>query len=67
MLQRSEYAVDVPNAPMRTMSFYSRLSQTQRQALEREHEAAYQGLGRPVRASMAAILVTARNQKYTAN
>ena len=65
--RRSEYTVDVLNALMRTMSFYSRLSQTQRQALEREHEAAYQRLGRPIRASMAAILVTARNQNYTGN
>lgn len=65
--KRSEYTLDVLNALIRTMSFYARLSETQRQALEREHEAAYQPLGRPIRASTAAILVTARHQEQTAN
>jgi SAM-dependent methyltransferase len=48
------------NALVRTMSFYARLSVGQRQALEREHEAIYERLGRPIRASTAAALVTAR-------
>jgi ubiquinone/menaquinone biosynthesis C-methylase UbiE len=48
------------NALIRTMSFYARISPGQRQALEREHEAIYERLGRPVRASTVAALVTAR-------
>jgi SAM-dependent methyltransferase len=48
------------NALVRTMSFYAQLSPGQRQALEREHEAIYERLGRPIRASMVAALVTAR-------
>jgi SAM-dependent methyltransferase len=48
------------NALLRTMSFYSRLSPDQRQALEREHQAIYERLGRPIRASFVATLVTAR-------
>ena len=43
-----------------TMSFYARLSLGQRQALEREHEAIYERLGRPIRAGVVAALVTAR-------
>jgi ubiquinone/menaquinone biosynthesis C-methylase UbiE len=48
------------NAVVRTMSFYARLSPDQRQALEREYEAIYERLGRPIRASVIAALVTAR-------
>jgi SAM-dependent methyltransferase len=48
------------NAVLRTMSFYARLSPGQRQALERECEAICERLGRPIRASTAAVLVTAR-------
>jgi SAM-dependent methyltransferase len=48
------------NALLRTLSFYARLSPGQRQALEREHEAIYERLGRPIRASTVAALVTAR-------
>src|ERR1700678_590630 len=48
------------NAILRTMSFYARLSPDQRQALEREFEAIYERLGRPIRASTAAALVTAK-------
>jgi SAM-dependent methyltransferase len=48
------------NALVRTMSFYARLSPGQRQALEREYEAMYERLGRPIRASTIATLVTAR-------
>jgi SAM-dependent methyltransferase len=47
-------------AILRTMSFYARLSPAQRQALEREYEAVYERLGRPIRASTIAALVTAR-------
>jgi SAM-dependent methyltransferase len=50
------------NAVVRTMSFYARLSPDQRQALEREYEAIYKRLGRPIRASTVAALVTARRE-----
>jgi ubiquinone/menaquinone biosynthesis C-methylase UbiE len=55
-----EHTPDHLNALLRTMSFYARLSPAQRQALESENEAIYQRLGRPIRASTAAVLVTAR-------
>jgi SAM-dependent methyltransferase len=51
---------DELNALIRTMSFYARLSPDQRQAFEREHDAIYERLGRPIRASIVAALVTAR-------
>jgi ubiquinone/menaquinone biosynthesis C-methylase UbiE len=55
-----EHTPDELNGLVRTMSFYARLSPGQRQALEREHEAIYERLGRPIRASTVAALVTAR-------
>ena len=55
-----EHTLDELNALLRTMSFYARLSPGQRQALEREQQAMYARLGRPVRASIVAALVTAR-------
>ena len=55
-----EHTPDELNAVVRTMSFYAQLSPGQRQALEREHEAIYERLGRPIRASIVAALVTAR-------
>ncbi len=55
-----EHTPDELNALVGTMSFYARLSPAQRQALEREHEAIYERLGRPIRASTVAALVTAR-------
>jgi SAM-dependent methyltransferase len=55
-----EHTPDELNALVRTLSFYARLSPGQRQALERENEAVYQRLGRPIRASTVAALVTAR-------
>jgi ubiquinone/menaquinone biosynthesis C-methylase UbiE len=60
MPQLIEHTPDELNALVRTMSFYARLSPGQRQALEREHEAIYERLGRPIRASTVAALVTAR-------
>jgi ubiquinone/menaquinone biosynthesis C-methylase UbiE len=48
------------NAVLRTMSFYARLSSDQRQALEHEHAAIYERLGRPIRASTVTVLVTAQ-------
>jgi ubiquinone/menaquinone biosynthesis C-methylase UbiE len=55
-----EQTPDKLNALLRTMSFYARLSPGQRQALEREYEAIYERLGRPIRAGTVAALVTAR-------
>jgi ubiquinone/menaquinone biosynthesis C-methylase UbiE len=55
-----EHTPDELNALVRTMSFYARLSPGQRQDLEREYEAIYERLGRPIRASTIAALVTAR-------
>ena len=55
-----EHTPDKLNSLVRTMSFYARLSPGQRQALERENEAIYERLGRPIRASIIAALVTAR-------
>jgi SAM-dependent methyltransferase len=59
-----EHTPDEVNAVIRTMSFYARLSPGQRQALEHEHEAIYERLGRPIRASIVAALVTARRNGY---
>jgi ubiquinone/menaquinone biosynthesis C-methylase UbiE len=56
----TEHTAGELNALVRTMSFYARLSPDQRQALEREYEAIYERLGRPIRASTVAALVTAR-------
>src|SRR6516165_9290568 len=58
--KRVEHTLDELKALLRTMSFYARLSPGQRQALEREQEAMYERLGRPIRASIVAALVTAR-------
>jgi ubiquinone/menaquinone biosynthesis C-methylase UbiE len=55
-----EQTADELNAVLGTMSFYARLSANQRQALEQETAAIYERLGRPIRASTVAILVTAR-------
>ena len=55
-----EHTPDELNAVISTMSFYARLSPDQRQALEREYEAIYERLRRPIRASTVAALVTAR-------
>ncbi len=55
-----EHTPDELIAIVRTMSYYARLSPGQRQALAREYEAIYERLGRPIRASIVAVLVTAR-------
>jgi ubiquinone/menaquinone biosynthesis C-methylase UbiE len=55
-----EHTPDELIALVRTMSFYARLSPDQRSALEREYVAIYERLGRPIRASTLAALVTAR-------
>jgi SAM-dependent methyltransferase len=48
------------DATFRTMSYYARLSPSQREALAQECEAIYARLGRPIRASVVTALVTAR-------
>jgi ubiquinone/menaquinone biosynthesis C-methylase UbiE len=60
MPRLTEHTPDELNALVRTLSFYARLSPGQRQALDREYEAVYERLGRPIRASTVAALVTAR-------
>jgi SAM-dependent methyltransferase len=57
-----EHTPDQLNALLRTMSFYAQLSPEQRQSLECECEAIYKRLGRPIRASTVAVLVTATAQ-----
>ena len=58
----AEHTADEVIAVLRTMSFYPRLAPDQRQALEREYAAIYARLGRPIRASTIAALVTARRR-----
>jgi SAM-dependent methyltransferase len=60
-----EHTRDELSAVLRTMSFYARLSPGQRQALERELEGLYERLGRPIRASTVAALVTARRTTHS--
>jgi SAM-dependent methyltransferase len=55
-----EQTADELNALLRTASFYHRLSAAQRQALQREHVEVYERIGRPIRSSTVAVLVTAR-------
>jgi SAM-dependent methyltransferase len=55
-----EQTADELNALLRTASFYQRISPAQRRALEGEHVAIYERIGRPIRSSMVAVLVTAR-------
>jgi SAM-dependent methyltransferase len=55
-----EHSPDELTALLRTMSFYARISPDQRRGLEREYQAIYERLGRPIRASTVAALVTAR-------
>jgi ubiquinone/menaquinone biosynthesis C-methylase UbiE len=55
-----EQTADELGAVARTMSFWARISPDQRQALTQEIAAIYEQLGRPIRSSAVAILVTAR-------
>jgi len=48
------------NRLLRTLSPDQRLSADQRQAVESEHVGMYERLGRPIRSSTVAVLVTAR-------
>jgi SAM-dependent methyltransferase len=56
----AEHTADELNGILRTISLYHRLSPDERNALESEHAALYQRLGRRIRSSMAAVLVTAQ-------
>lgn len=55
-----EHTAGELNAILRTMSYWPSLGPAQRQALARENEAIYERLGRPIRSSTVATLVTAR-------
>jgi len=55
-----EYAAEDLNSLLGTMSCWSRLSTTQRAALQSENRALHEQLGRPIRSSTLACLVTAR-------
>lgn len=55
-----EHTAEELNALLATMSFWARLSAAQREALTSENRALQQRLGRPIRASTVACLVTAR-------
>jgi SAM-dependent methyltransferase len=54
------HTADALNALLGTMSFWARLSPRQRDALCAENHALHQSLGRPIRSSTVACLVTAR-------
>ena len=60
-----EHTADELNALLGTMSFWARLSAAQREALAAENQALHQRLGRPIRSSTVACLVTARRQPRT--
>ncbi len=62
MPKLTEHTPGELGALVRTLSFYARLSPGQRQALDRELEAIHQRLGRPIRASTIAVLLTARRR-----
>jgi SAM-dependent methyltransferase len=60
-----EHTATELTAVLGTMSFWARLSPAQRDALAAGTEALYQRLGRPIRSSNAACLVTARREPRT--
>ena len=55
-----EHTAEELTGALRTLSFYSALSPDRRRALEREHVAMHERLGRPIRSSTVAVLLTAR-------
>jgi SAM-dependent methyltransferase len=55
-----EHTADELTALLGTMSFWSRLSPRQRDAVANGNRSLYERLGRPIRASIVACLVTAR-------
>jgi hypothetical protein len=62
-----EQTADELNGLLRTAAFYHRMSPNQRRALEREHVDMYERLGRPIRSSLVAVLVTARRATEAAS
>jgi SAM-dependent methyltransferase len=60
-----EQTADELNAVLGTMSFWMRLSPRQRDALCAENHTLHERLGRPIRSSMMACLVTARRARRT--
>ena len=65
MPRQLEHTSEELNALLGTMSFWSRLSPGQQRALAAENHALYQRLGRPIRSSTVACLVTARRASRT--
>ena len=57
-----EHTADELNAVLGTMSFWARLCPDKRDALARENHALHERLGRPIRASTLAGLLTARRR-----
>jgi SAM-dependent methyltransferase len=60
-----EHTAEELNALLGTMSFWARLSDRQREALTAANDALYRRIGRPIRSSTAACLVTARRTHRT--
>jgi ubiquinone/menaquinone biosynthesis C-methylase UbiE len=58
-----EQSADELNALARTLSFYARLTPEQRQELAGATVELYERLGRPLRTSLVAVLVTARRRR----
>lgn len=65
MPMQLEHTAEELNALLGTMSLWRRLSPDQRLALAAENHALYQRLGRPIRSSTVACLVTARRAART--
>lgn len=55
-----EHTADELGALLSTLSFWSKLSPEQRQAVEHENQTLYERLGRPIRSSILACTITAR-------
>ncbi len=55
-----EHTADELGALLRTMSFWSRLSPEQRQAVEHENRRLYERIGRPIRSGAVGCVVSAR-------
>ena len=58
-----EHTADELNALLSTMSFWARLSPPQRDAVRAENDAVHRRLGRPIRSSTVACLLTARRTR----